>query len=177
MNDLTARAMAFAIEKHGEQLRRYTSTPYWTHLAEVAGMVATAVGADDKMIAAAWLHDCVEDTSASIADIEYSFGRDIAGLVAGLTDISIPDIGNRAARKKLDREHVARGCWKIHTIKLADIISNSLTIAQYDEGFAQVYIPEKKAMLELLVRGDAGLKQRATSVLAAAEKLLGTKQM
>jgi len=88
------------------QLRKYTRQPYDVHLKVVADLVAAA-GGDAAMIAAAWLHDTVEDTPATFEEIEREFGADVAALVKELTDVSRPGEGNRAARKAVDRAHTA----------------------------------------------------------------------
>jgi (p)ppGpp synthase/HD superfamily hydrolase len=59
------------------------------------------------MIAAAWLHDVVEDTPVTLEDLHSEFGEGIAELVEALTDISRPEDGNRRKRKAIDREHLA----------------------------------------------------------------------
>ena len=172
MSELVQRAMAFAITAHGAQTRKYTGEPYWKHLAEVAGILSTAAVVTPGMIAAAWLHDTVEDAGVSIETIVSEFGDEVARLVRGLTDISRPEDGDRAQRKALDRKHLARGCAKTHTIKLADLISNTGSIVTHDREFAKVYVQEKRALLEVLGKGDAHLQQMAWRVLEDAERSL-----
>ena len=62
---------------------------------------------DEETIAAAWLHDTVEDTPATFEDIERDFGHGVKALVMELTDISRPGDGNRALRKEIDLDHTA----------------------------------------------------------------------
>jgi len=109
-NNLVLRARDFAYAAHNaiEHRRKYTGEPYTTHLQRVAQLVESVDG-DESMIAAAYLHDTVEDTSTTIEDIRSAFGDDVAYLVSYLTDISKPDDGNRKLRKKMDREHIAKG--------------------------------------------------------------------
>jgi (p)ppGpp synthase/HD superfamily hydrolase len=97
---LVERARAFAIDAHRriDQLRKYSQQPYSDHLASVASIVAS-VSEDQEMIAAAWLHDVVEDTPATLYDVETAFGKVVALLVENLPDVSKPSDGNRAARK------------------------------------------------------------------------------
>jgi len=108
MTDLIGRARQFASDAHRNvgQLRKYSGQPYEEHLRSVAEMVS-AVADDPEMIAAAWLHDVVEDTPTTIEDIERAFGPGLRELVDALTDVSRPHEGNRAARKALDRKHLA----------------------------------------------------------------------
>src|SRR5882672_10206982 len=103
-NDLIAAARAFAGEAHGgiNHLRKYTKDPYIVHPEEVAGIVASRPHTPE-MIAAALLHDTVEDTPVTINDIRQRFGPVVAGLVDDLTDVSNPTDGNRVTRKTMDR--------------------------------------------------------------------------
>src|SRR5690606_38890864 len=98
----------FAMKAHAEvrnpdgsigQKRKYTGEPYILHPMSVAGIVATTPFATKTMIAAALLHDVVEDTTYTLKDIEDRFGKEVARLVDWLTDLSTPADGNRAKRK------------------------------------------------------------------------------
>ena len=113
------------------------------------------------MVAAALLHDVVEDTDVSLEDISIKFGPDIADLVSDLTDVSKPEDGNRATRKALDRAHTARASAAAKTIKLADLISNSRSIVEFDPHFAKVYLKEKALLLGVLTDGDQILWKKA----------------
>jgi len=85
---------ASAHQRIGQQ-RKYNNQPYDVHLHAVAKLVASVTD-DPEMIAAAWLHDTVEDTPATLDDIAESFGTAVAELVESLTDVSMPSDGNRA---------------------------------------------------------------------------------
>lgn len=106
--DLVARARGFAVGAHEHigHRRKYHGQPYATHLEGVAALVTSATD-DPETIAAAWLHDVVEDTPATLEDVERAFGPAVAALVEALTDVSRPRDGNRAARKEIDRRHLA----------------------------------------------------------------------
>jgi (p)ppGpp synthase/HD superfamily hydrolase len=160
------RARVFATAAHAavKQVRKYTFEPYIVHPTEVAGIVAS-VPHTDEMLAAAWLHDTVEDTGVSIVDIHVEFGHEVAELVGWLTDVSTPEHGNRAVRKALDRDHIACAPAAAQTVKLADLIANSSSIMAHDPAFAQVYLAEKRMLLEVLTRGDATLMARARSIV------------
>lgn len=166
--NIVQKAQVFAIAAHAAvgQKRKYTGEPYIVHPAEVARMVAAVPGATEDMVAAAWLHDVVEDTGVTSTDIHLNFGPEIATLVGWLTDVSRPEDGNRARRKAIDREHTAQAPAEAQTIKLADLISNSKSIMQHDPEFAKVYLEEKRMLLEVMTRGDAGL-------MAEARKYIG----
>jgi (p)ppGpp synthase/HD superfamily hydrolase len=165
--DIVQKAQVYAMAAHAsvKQLRKYTNEPYIVHPMEVASIVATVPGATKDMLAAAILHDVIEDTGCTFNDIHMSFGIDIAGMVSWLTDVSTPEDGNRAARKAIDLAHTAKAPANVKTIKLADIISNCKSIMQYDPNFAKVYLEEKRAQLEVLTEGDPGLLARAREIV------------
>jgi len=106
--DIITKAKRFAINAHGDinHRRKYTGEPYVFHSIEASNIVAS-VTKDLNVIAAALLHDVVEDTPCTSEDIYEIFGADIGQLVAEVTDISKPSDGNRAVRKAKDREHLA----------------------------------------------------------------------
>ncbi|MDX2476962.1 MAG: HD domain-containing protein, partial [Gammaproteobacteria bacterium] len=135
--DLVEKAKQFATTAHKRinHLRKYNNQPYAVHLSSVAGIVASVTD-DEEMIAAAWLHDVVEDTPATLYDVEKEFGKDVAELVENLTDISMPGDGNRQLRKLLDRQHIAAASERSKTIKLADLIDNANVITRHDAKFA-----------------------------------------
>lgn len=157
------KAKLFATAAHGavDQRRKYTNEPYIVHPAEVADLVSKTVGVTDEMIAAAWLHDVVEDTPVSLTTIKFHFGQEVADLVDSLTDKSTPQDGNRAKRKEIDRMRLAAASAEAQTIKVADLISNTSTIMQYDPEFAKVYLEEKRKLLEVLVYADRDLLRKA----------------
>ena len=158
--DIEKKALDFATTAHTGQKRKYTGEDYIVHPIEVAEIVKT-VAYTPEMIAAALLHDVVEDTDVSLEDISIKFGPDIADLVCDLTDVSKPEDGNRAARKALDRAHTALASASAKTIKLADLISNSRSIVEFDPKFAKVYLKEKALLLDVLTEGDEILLKKA----------------
>ena len=167
MNDLVKRAARYAARSHGRigQRRKYTGKPYAVHLAAVAGWVASVTD-DPAMIAAAWLHDTVEDTPVTFQDIGRAFGADVRRLVEELTDISRPGDGNRAARKAMDRAHTAQASPRAQTIKLADLIDNCLDITRHDPRFAKTFLAEAADLLGVLAQGHRSLYERARKVVA-----------
>jgi len=164
MLTLKERAAIFAAAAHNGQVRKYTGEPYFAHVVSVAGIVAST-GADEATVAAAILHDTLEDTAASYADLVEHFGHEVADLVVEVTDVSKPENGNRATRKALDRLHLAAASDRAATIKLADLIDNTSSIVARDPAFAKVYLAEKKALLAVMTGGDAGLRMRALALV------------
>lgn len=160
--DLCERALEFAARAHEsiDQRRKYTGEPYIVHPIAVAEIVRS-VPHTPEMVAAAYLHDVVEDTPVTIEEIEAEFGPKVAELVDWLTDVSRPEDGNRRTRKAIDLEHSARAPPDAKTIKLADLIDNTRTIKPHDPGFWRVYRREKQALLRVLGEGDPTLWKRA----------------
>ena len=166
MSKLIEKAYLYAKKAHGKQVRKYTGERYISHPVAVAFTVARTPEASDEMIVAALLHDVVEDTPYTLDAIRHNFGDDVAYLVDHLTDISKPEDGNRKARKKLDAKHTAKGDWRVHTIKVADLISNTQSIKEHDPDFWKVYRREKEYLLSVLVDADPDLVKEAYDLIA-----------
>lgn len=170
---LAYRAMEFAREVHKEQRRKYTGNPYVDHLAEVAGIAASVSYPStdfvpvDAVLAVCWLHDCVEDQGISYEFLCNHFGVLIAGGVLLLSDL---EKGNRAERKQLARERLARAPGWVQTIKVADLISNTSSIVEHDPDFAVVYLKEKQQLLDVLTAADERLVAIARSQVDIGEK-------
>lgn len=161
------RAMLFAREVHKAQRRKYTGNPYTDHLAEVAGIFATVAQQyghlQECSIAAAWLHDCVEDQSVSPDVLEHEFGGQVAEAVLQLSDL---ETGNRAERMAASRKRLS-GAWSwVQSIKVADLISNTASIVQHDPKFAAVYLNEKHLLLDVLTKADPRLIAIARAQIA-----------
>ena len=161
---LINKAKMLAGKAHEGQMRKYSGMPYIVHPIEVATIVQS-VDHTDEMIAAALLHDVVEDTEYTVADISKEVSPKVAALVEGLTDVSKPEDGNRKTRKAMDKDHLAKQSAEVQTIKLADVISNSQDIKANDPSFAKVYIEEMKALLEVLDKGDKTLYAKAKEIV------------
>ena len=161
---VVAKALEFATEAHKGQVRKYTNEPYINHPIAVSKLVASVTD-NQYMIAAALLHDTVEDTNVTLADINREFGGIIGVWVENLTDISKPGDGNRAARKLIDLRHTERALPPAKTIKLADLIDNTGSIVERDPKFAVTYMKEKGMLLEALKQGDATLYAQAQKLV------------
>lgn len=170
MSNLEKRAKHFAIRWHDsiDQVRKYTGEPYWRHPEAVAALVKT-VPHTEEMVAAAWLHDVVEDTPCTIAQVAEEVGELVAGYVEWLTDRSKPSDGNRAERKAVDRMRLSLAPIPVKTVKLADLIDNSRSILARDPDFARVYILEKRMLLDEALRaGDQTLWAQADEITRTA---------
>lgn len=171
---LEFKAMAFASWFHAKinHRRKYTGEHYIVHPEAVVDLVRSVPNNTEVMRCAAWLHDVVEDTEATLPLIEKEFGSEVAVLVEMLTDISKPSDGNRALRKAIDRQHTAKASPEAKTIKLADLIDNSRSILAHDPEFATIYIEEKRALLGVLAEGDPALLRQAWLIVEAYSKPL-----
>jgi (p)ppGpp synthase/HD superfamily hydrolase len=130
----------------------------------VAALVKT-VPHTPEMVAAAFLHDVLEDTPCTQPQMYDAFGKEVTELVLWLTDVSRPSDGSRAVRKRIDREHTAAAPPEAKTVKLADLIDNSKSILTRDPDFARVYLREKRFLLdEALREGDPTLWQMADEI-------------
>ena len=124
-----ARALDFAARKHSKQRRKgEAGEPYVNHLAEVARLVAEATGGKDTVaVLAALLHDAIEDTPTPREELEREFGREVAEIVAEVTDDkSLP----KTERKRLQVETAPRKSHRAKLVKIADKTSNLWSIAK-----------------------------------------------
>jgi GTP pyrophosphokinase len=128
--DLLNRAYVFGIKAHGNQ-KRDSGDPYFSHPLEVAGIL-TDLKLDDATIVTALLHDTIEDTAATHAEIEKLFGREIADLVDGVTKLSKLELQSEETKQAenfrkfmLAMSHDVR----VLLVKLADRLHNMRTLS------------------------------------------------
>jgi GTP diphosphokinase / guanosine-3',5'-bis(diphosphate) 3'-diphosphatase len=116
------RAIKFASEKHRNQTRKDGSTPYINHPIEVMEILASLGRVDDvDVLAAAVLHDTIEDTGTTAEELRTVFGDKVTFFVQECTDDkSLP----KADRKRLQEEHAPRLSEGAKQIKMADKVSN-----------------------------------------------------
>jgi GTP diphosphokinase / guanosine-3',5'-bis(diphosphate) 3'-diphosphatase len=126
---LIARAWNFSADRHAKQKRKGDAQePYVNHLAEVGELVAIATeGRDANLVAAAVLHDTVEDTTTLPGELASIFNADVANLVSEVTDDKRLD---KAERKRLQVEHAASITPRAKILKLADKTSNLRSLAK-----------------------------------------------
>jgi len=124
------KAYVFAMQAHGPQ-RRASGDPYFSHPLEVAGIL-TDLKLDTATIATALLHDTVEDTSATIADIEQNFGGEIAGLVDGVTKLSQLELFSERTKQAENFRKLMLAMSndiRVLLVKLADRLHNMRTLS------------------------------------------------
>ena len=116
-------ALQFAAHKHRDQRRKdLESSPYINHPIALANVLWREGGVQQaEVISAALLHDTIEDTDTTEAELRQRFGKKVAGIVAEVTDDKSLD---KAVRKRLQVEHAPHLSREAKLVKLADKISN-----------------------------------------------------
>jgi (p)ppGpp synthase/HD superfamily hydrolase len=120
---LVSEAAELAAHRHNGMARKGRgSEPYINHLAEVANLLAAATdGADAELVAAAWLHDSIEDTETTRGEVARKFSERVASLVVEVTDdMSLP----KSERRRLQVVDAPHKSPSAKLIKIADKISN-----------------------------------------------------
>src|SRR5271169_3810465 len=133
---LLNRAYVYAMKAHGTQ-KRASGDPYFSHPIEVAAIL-TDLKLDDATIAAALLHDTIEDTKATRAQIEKQFGKDISVLVEGLTKLKKLDLVSQRAEQAENLRKLLLAIAddvRVLLVKLADRLHNMRTLK---------WVPEEK---------------------------------
>jgi len=126
---LLNRAYVYAMKAHGEQMRA-SGDPYFSHPIEVAAIL-TDLKLDDATIAAALLHDTIEDTTATRAEIDSLFGKDIGALVEGLTKLKKLDLVTKEAKQAENLRKLLLAIAddvRVLLVKLADRLHNMRTL-------------------------------------------------
>jgi len=127
--DLLNRAYVYAMRAHGEQTRA-SGDPYFSHPLEVAAIL-TDLKLDDATIVAALLHDTIEDTEATRAEIDQIFGHEIGALVEGLTKLKRLDLVSREAKQAENLRKLLLAIAddvRVLLVKLADRLHNMRTL-------------------------------------------------
>ncbi len=171
MENFLEKVKEFADKAHGEQLRKYKKDRYIVHPIRVM-LICKEYSEDRSILAAALLHDVLEDTPVNKDEIKDFLTQHMdtteaitaLNYVVELTDVytkkDYPKL-NRKQRKAREVERLSSISAEGQTIKYADIIDNAQEIAESDHSFAPVYLSECKIILESLVRGDGELRVRA----------------
>src|SRR4051794_9947653 len=127
---LLNRAYVYAMKAHGEQ-KRASGDPYFSHPLEVAAIL-TDLKLDDSTIAAALLHDTIEDTSTARAEIDQMFGHDIGALVDGLTKLKKLELVTKEAKQAENLRKLLLAIAddvRVLLVKLPDRLHNMRTLS------------------------------------------------
>ncbi|HEX5934154.1 MAG TPA: bifunctional (p)ppGpp synthetase/guanosine-3',5'-bis(diphosphate) 3'-pyrophosphohydrolase [Pseudorhizobium sp.] len=137
---LLNKAYVYAMQKHGQQ-KRASGDPYISHPLEVAAIL-TDMHLDESTIAVALLHDTIEDTTATRAEIDELFGEDIGRLVEGLTKLKRLDLVTKKAKQAENLRKLLLAISddvRVLLVKLADRLHNMRTLEHMN--------PEKRARI------------------------------
>ncbi len=136
--NLLERAVEFAAQKHAGQLRKGTNTPYIIHPMEAA-VICACLTDDEEVLAAAVLHDVVEDTTVTVEEIKALFGRRVAAIVAGDSENKregLPPAETWKTRKMENIEHIKSALDQgVRIVCLGDKLSNIRSIQRDFEVF------------------------------------------
>jgi guanosine-3',5'-bis(diphosphate) 3'-pyrophosphohydrolase len=169
---LLFRALAFAAHKHRDQRRKDAeASPYINHPIALAEILAGEGGVTDvEVLAAALLHDTIEDTDTTAAELEAQFGPRITGMVVEVTDDeSLP----KAEKKRLQIEHAPGLSPGAKLVKLADKICNLRDVA--DRPPAKWDLQRRQEYFEWAKRVIDGLRGAHPGLEAAFDAAYGRK--
>lgn len=134
--ELLDRAIVFAVKAHANTERRGKGYPYIVHPLEAVEIVATMT-ADQELLAAAALHDTVEDTDVTVEQLRAEFGERIASLVADESDVmpeGMTEEDSWHQRKQAAIDRISKASHDAKMVALGDKLSNMRAIARdYDE--------------------------------------------
>ena len=178
MSNLTSKQQSlleFVKSQHGSQVRKYTGEPYWTHPLSVSNILM------DKglfeMIEVALCHDLFEDTKCNFDSLykelirlgydnikSYRICKNVQELTDVFTHEDYPYM-NRLKRKQKEAERLGKVSFIAQTVKYADLMDNTKSIVENDKEFAEVYLKEKRDMLNVMTSGDSDLMQDCLCLL------------
>jgi guanosine-3',5'-bis(diphosphate) 3'-pyrophosphohydrolase len=160
--ELILHALEFAAHKHRDQRRKDVhASPYINHPIALANILVNEADIHDpEVICAALLHDTIEDTETTAAELEADFGAVIRDIVLEVTDDKLLQ---KAERKRMQIEHAAHASPKAKLVKLADKISNLRDIASsppasWSLARQQEYFDWAKAVIDGVRGTDAKLE-------------------
>lgn len=175
-----ARMYATAAHRSIDQRRKYVGTPYIEHPHAVANLVANHFTAIEEQaehstheaIAAAWLHDVVEDTAITLDTLREDFPSSVVELVRFVT--SPPQFKGETKREHLRRTNrlLAEAPIAAQTIKAADILDNINTLAQRSGAKGIPYLAAKRTQIDLLHRAPNSILLLCRKALAEQESLM-----
>lgn len=158
--NLVDKAAGFAALHHDGQVRKYTGEVYIVHPAAVVDRLTAAGVNRPEVIAAAWLHDVVEDCGVTWQHLRGEFPNEVCELVWWLTsdESDLNKQNNRETRKWQDHIRLASSPTAALTIKCADLLDNGVSIREHDPSFWVQYRVEISLLLRrVAMRRDLDL--------------------
>lgn len=172
--ELWQRAASFASFKHRHQIRKDGRTPYAAHVFRVCLTATTVFGCTDEVaLAAALLHDTIEDTTTDYDDLAEKFGDDVASLVASLTkNMALPEAKREAAYDA----QLAAADWRARLLKLADVYDNLADghATGLDDDFMGEAAEKARRAIEL-AQNDAATHPETARAIAAVRQALAAR--
>ena len=168
--ELWQRAISFAARAHVNQWRKDKVTPYHAHPFRVAMTVRELFGENDPVtLAAAVLHDTIEDTTTDYEDVFDNFGAEVAETVVALTkDMRLPE----PQRERAYDEQLDNASWRAHLIKLADVFDNLCDLETQTKTSRQTMVGRcKRALNHAAHSADRPSVARAIRIVATAAGL------
>jgi (p)ppGpp synthase/HD superfamily hydrolase len=164
---IAAAALRLATAHHAGIERKYTGEAYITHPIAVAEILLSARIVDQNVLAAALLHDCLEDKNARGFLMNENVIREHCGekVLRWVKLLTNTETGNRALRKQGAQIRIATAPAEVRCIKLADIIHNCSGISDHDPRFAETYLGEKRAMVQAMLTTGIPSLQLSTYTL------------
>src|SRR6185369_17097141 len=171
------QALHFAAAKHRDQRRKGAeASPYINHLIEVAELLARVGEVTDSVVLqAAILHDTLEDTQTTPAELDAIFGPEVREVVAEITDDKqLP----KAERKRLQIVHAPQLSTRAKLVKLADKIANVRSIidtppAEWSLERKREYLDWSERVVAGCLGSNAALERAFAETLAEGRRLLG----
>jgi (p)ppGpp synthase/HD superfamily hydrolase len=187
---LTHAAFLYAKAAHERvgQMRKFgpTPRPYIIHPVQVAEYVQKSIHNDPVTVAVALLHDVLEDTlregqnvTQGAEELAHALAAancdaaDIAAVIIGVlevTDVAVPEDGNRKVRMAKNCDHAAKAHAERQTVKLADMKSNMPSICKFNPGFARKWVEEKANVHVRMTKGDPDLHREVGHMIDAYRK-------
>jgi (p)ppGpp synthase/HD superfamily hydrolase len=166
-DSIVFEAVAFAARAHRHQLRKDRDTPYVSHVFRVGLVVRHVFGFDEpEMLAAALLHDTIEDTATDCDDVVERFGPVVASWVAALTkDMRLP-------HEEREAEYVAAlaaAPWQVKVCKMADVYDNLNDCNHLPPAGKRRTCGKSRTYLDAV---SGGLPEKAQAAFALAEAKL-----
>jgi (p)ppGpp synthase/HD superfamily hydrolase len=157
---LLNRAYVYAMKAHGEQMRA-SGDPYFSHPLEVAAIL-TDLKLDDATIVAALLHDTIEDTEATRAEIDSLFGHEIGSLVEGLTKLKKLDLVSKEAKQAENLRKLLLAIAddvRVLLVKLADRLHNMRTLQYMEAPESRRRVAEETLDIYAPLAGRMGMQE------------------
>jgi (p)ppGpp synthase/HD superfamily hydrolase len=162
------KARAFATHKHSGQKGKGPGQAYIDHVEAVVRLLKDYGEARPDVLAAAYLHDCLEKTNTNVAELVHEFGEDVAELVYWLTD---PEGSDGPEKELLSAWLLSRAPMDAKLIKLADIMDNAKAIRRHDPARWPSFREGKDRILDRMAAVEGEPLERLTLFLDARAAL------